>query len=423
MTHVFEVLPSGTPSEVGGAGQIVWPVSPGTAGSITTTLQWGLAEFSAASGSTRDLFRIVAALYLADSLVEKPAVSLHRDLEVHVHVADSARWTEDVLNALVDLARWLTGDRWTVVIHQSAHASDATQVTSLGLDRIQLLSGGLDSLAGAVIGMKDGAAVGFVGARDYSTAVRHAQNLIAGALGADATYRLEELLLADASDRKNHGPRMRSLLFMVMAVLHAENDGAPEVWVPENGFTSINAPLDAGRGGTLTTRSTHPYTFALVNALLDSLSIEVAVVNPFSALTKGELVGQAKTELRSKRWAPVTAASYSCGRGNTQRFHADPNLNCGLCVACVVRRGSFIAAGMRDPSTYACDALSGGHRKDLVEARSRDIYSIREALAGGIPDVAILASGRWPGGTDFDAVIDLVHRGLEELRAVRLPRP
>jgi hypothetical protein len=210
---------------------------------------------------------------------------------------------------------------------------------------------------------------------------------------------------------------------MALGVLYAANDGASEMWVPENGFTSINPPLDAGRGGTLTTRSTHPETFRRVNALLLAVGITVGVSNPHSNLTKGELVRLAGKDLVNATWQTATAATYSCGRGNTQIFGANPNHNCGLCVACVVRRGSFIAGGVKDPTPYACNELSGAKLNEFVQARASDLFSLRDAADDGVDESAILAIGGWPLGTDFHEVFSLVQRGLAELSAVPLPAP
>ena len=57
--------------------------------------------------------------------------------------------------------------------------------------------------------------------------------------------------------------------------------------MPENGFTSLNVPLAANRGGVLTTRSTHPWTFTLLLRVLDGLGLSVAVDEPVRVLDQG----------------------------------------------------------------------------------------------------------------------------------------
>jgi hypothetical protein len=418
-THI-EVLPAG--SRPRGAGDAVsWPVTGSSGADVQTTIDWDLEKFAAASAAARDLFRIAASVFLADTYARKPAVGLHRDLHVTIHVEDDSRWGGPTLVAFADLLHWMTGDTWDIEVCPSDRQPRVVQAESLPARRVQLLSGGLDSLCGAIVGLRDGVPIEFLGHRDSANAVRKAQDLIGTALDGDAPYRREEFFLRDSFQRRNHGPRSRSLMFMLLGVLVADTASAPDLWVPENGFTSINPPLDPGRGGTLTTRSTHPYTFYLVNRLVSSAGVAVTISNPFDQFTKGEVVAQAGAALVGEKWARATEGSYSCGRGNTQYFKGNPNQNCGLCVACIVRRASFIAGGVGDPTTYVCNELSGADLARLVEARLPDIISVDDARQYGLDEAAVLTSGAWPPGANLDEVMNLVGRGLSELRAVTLP--
>lgn len=419
-THQIEVFPAGTNSHRSGI-TLEWPRSASAGASISSSLMWDLGEFAAAPAVARDLYRITAAAYLADTAVPKPSVSLHRNMDLVVYVEDPGPWSSGGLTNVADILHWLTGDAWTISV-KVAHATLPLAVAELAT-RIQLLSGGLDSLCGAVIGLRDmDVDTRFVGHRDASKAVRHAQNTIANALG-DYSYDRHELFIRDGAQRKNHGPRSRSLMFMALGAMTAAAHSAAELWVPENGFTSINPPLDAGRGGTLTTRSTHPYTFKLVNELLESLNVNVIMRNPFSAMTKGELVAAAAPELLSSSFLSSTSTSFSCAKGGTQFYHGDSNHNCGLCVACVVRRGAFFGAEATDPTLYDSELLSGDDLAALVKHRWRDLVTLRDARVAGIDDDAVLSSALWPSDTDFDQVLGLVARGLAELSRVPLPAP
>ncbi|CAN5285050.1 hypothetical protein BH11ACT5_BH11ACT5_10180 [soil metagenome] len=416
-----EVLPTGTAAVTSSGVKLEWPVRQGEGSGVQTSLFWNLEQFSGASTIARDLVRIAGAAFLADSRLSKPEVSLHRDIALVAHVENPTVWSPQIRTRVADLLHWLTGDSWSIDVSQSNAIPSSAPQSTLRVDRVQLLSGGLDSLCGAVVGLRDGASIGFLGMRDSNNAVRHAQDTIAPALGNDATYFREELFLARSAIRKNHGPRSRSLLYMVIGVLAAGSFGASDVWVPENGFTSINPPLSAARGGTLTTRSTHPYTFELINTLIASLGLGVTVSNPFGGLTKGELVALAGNELVSERWLGATRESYSCGVGNTQLHGGNPNHNCGLCVACIVRRASFIGGKVKDPTPYASLELTGSSRAELESARAKDVVAVKRAASQGLDEDEVLSSAVWPVGTDFDAVLDLVDRGLKELRGVRLP--
>lgn len=423
MARSIEVLPAGTSPVASAEVTLEWPVRVGDDTDVQTSIFWNFESFSGASSVARDLVRVVGAAFLADSRFSKPEVSLHRDISLFAHVENPTTWTPKIRTAVADLLHWLTGDSWSIEVSQSAASPISAPQSTLRIDRVQLLSGGLDSLCGAVVGLRDGTPVAFLGMRDSNNAVRHAQDTIAPALGSDATYFREELFLARSVIRKNHGPRSRSLFYMALGVLVGEGFGASEVWVPENGFTSINPPLSAARGGTLTTRSTHPHTFELVNSLVKSLGLRVVVSNPFAALTKGELVALAGNDLVSQRWLSATRDSYSCGVGNTQLHGGNPNHNCGLCVACIVRRGSFIGGKVKDPTAYACLELVGSKRADLEAVRAKDVIAVRRATTTALDEDEVLSSAVWPVGTDFEAVLNLVDRGLKELRGVRLPSP
>ena len=419
-SHQIEVLPVGVEPSRSGV-TLGWPRAGAAGLSVSSTLMWDLETFAGAPAVARDLFRITAAAYLADTAVSKPPVSLHRNIDLVVHVEDPGPWRGSGLTGVADILHWLTGDAWTLSVEGAA--ATLPLAVAEPASRIQLLSGGLDSLCGALIGLRDaGAETRFVGHRDASKAVRHAQNTIGDAIGSHP-YDRHELFIRDASRRKNHGPRSRSLMFMTLGVMTAVAHSASELWVPENGFTSINPPLDAGRGGTLTTRSTHPYTFHLVTELLASMGIDVAVRNPFANLTKGELVAAALPDLLSDRYLASTATSFSCAKGGTQFYHGNSNHNCGLCVACVVRRGAFFGADIADPTPYDCELLTGDDLAALVQHRWRDVVTLRDAFAAGISEDAVLSSGLWPMDTDLDAVLSLVDRGLEELSRVPLPAP
>ena len=419
----IEVLPAGTAPVTSADIILEWPSRRSEITDVQTSLLWNLEQFSRGSSNARDLVRVVATAFLADSRVSKPDVSLHRDLPIIAHVENASLWTPELRSSVADLLHWLTGDAWTVEVAQSEALPTSAPQSMLSVSRVQLLSGGLDSLCGAVVGLRDGTPLAFLGMRDSNNAVRHAQDTIAPALGPDATYFREELFLTRSATRKNHGPRSRSLLYMALGVLMAEGLGASELWVPENGFTSINPPLSAARGGTLTTRSTHPRTFELVRLLMRNLGVSVAVTNPFEDRTKGELVALAGADLISTRWLNATSNSYSCGVGNTQLHGGNPNHNCGLCVACIVRRASFIGGNIKDPTRYSNIELVGSKRAELEAVRAKDIFAVRTASSNGLDENEVLSSAVWPTGTDFDAVLDVVDRGLEELRGVQLPTP
>jgi 7-cyano-7-deazaguanine synthase in queuosine biosynthesis len=419
----LEVLPAGTPARTSGV-PAHWSLDSTTPTELHSDVPWTLHPYHKADLIARDFARVVVASYLADLASAKPTTTLHRDLHVTVHVEEPDLWSQEAVVALCDLLHWLTGDTWTLTLVPAARSVSGTTTDPAGAaDAIQLLSGGLDSLCGAIITLRNtGQRTMFFGHSDTSSAIRHAQKVIETALELPDQYYRFRLYPQPALPRRNRGPRSRSLMFMALGITAASATAANRVVVPENGFTSINPPLDPTRGGPLTTRSTHPWTFASLHRLLGLLGLaHISIENPYRAETKGSLIALATPELTSSRWQPAVASSLSCAKLDGHRFKGgSPTTNCGLCVACAVRRGAFAAAGIDDPSEYGINRLVGKQRQDLIHARRADIAALQHATTVGFEENDILASAVWPALTDFEEVVALCERGRRELELVQL---
>ena len=401
-----------------------WPAEPGRSDSVQTEFGWSMSEFGPVPAPVKDLLRIVAAAYLADRSVSRPAQAWRRDLHLIVHAEQSDTWTADLLNQVADLLHWLSGDTWQITLKQAATGSAHTRAHTPvpAAETISLLSGGLDSLCGALLQLEHADSTVFLGHRDTSTAVRQAQDTIHTALrqrAGDVTYlRYAFRALTTVRERTL---RTRSLLFMALAAAVACGRNANRILVPENGFTSINPPLEPSRGGPLTTRSTHPWTFHTLQQILVALPTgDLSISNPHATMTKGELVAAAlRTDADDD--LDLAAATVSCAKLSGGRLPgANPNLNCGLCIACLVRRGAFAAAPRPDRTRYLATTLTGASLDKLRHYRRHDIAATAYATSAGFDEYRVIASGLWPADTDFGSMLTLCARGLEELALVHL---
>jgi 7-cyano-7-deazaguanine synthase in queuosine biosynthesis len=417
----IELLPAGANATDASASACEWPLEGGKSSTLRTSLSWDLAELGAASPVSKDLLRIVTAAHVADRRRRPPASTLVRNLRITVHVEQPSTWTTTILESVADLLNWLTGDDWAVRCVQAAPTpvrADALPLPIDGADDICLLSGGLDSYCGALIRHTQPGTPLFLGHKDTATAVRHAQDVLTTQLAALRPARVYMQHRLHPTTRMNGTPKSRSLLFMALAIVAADGLNATRVLVPENGFTSINPPLEPSRAGVMTTRSTHPWTFHELARILQRVGLgNITVLNPHASQTKGELVRQALSA--SPTALAAAAHTVSCAKINAGRpTGGNPNLQCGACIACQVRRSAFAAANLTDPTSYA---ITGGNQV-LASAtrrfRRHDIAAVRASTAGGIAEHRILGNGLWPDYTDFDAVLDLCHRGLQELSLV-----
>lgn len=145
---------------------------------------------------------------------------------------------------------------------------------------------------------------------------------------------------ADVPDPENPpSQRARSIVFLAYGVLMATTltryHSGEEVtlYVCENGFIALNPPLTGGRLGSLSTRTTHPVVFALLQQVLDAAGLRVRIVNPYKFKTKGEMLREC---LNQELLAVHAHQTTSCGR-----FKQFGYSHCGRCVPCQVRRAAF----------------------------------------------------------------------------------
>ncbi len=444
MTLRADYLLTGSAAATDGPGargrQLLWPDQPGTTDTVETEIGWHAQPLPNASPAAIDLLRIAGGAYLADRLTRR-GTGFIRELTLTVALREPDRWTAEVSNETCDLLRWLTGDAWTLsLIPDSSSPTGVVDAASASSSSgephaVALLSGGLDSFLGALHLLgdvdkrgnaePDAARLDFVGHKDAAKAVRAAQNAVTKYLSAAFTPppSYARFALRQVGTAAESSSRSRSLLFFAIGVAAATDIGGQRLHVPENGYTSLNLPLHASRGGALSTRSTHPTTFARVNQLLASLGIPVELDNPFALLTKGESMRTVAATNPPPGWLDAAALTMSCSKLDGARLRSgggNANLHCGLCVPCIVRRGTFISAGQTDHTRYLIDELSNAGRDELIARRHDDIDAVLYATAQPL-DELLIDSGTWPTGYDLDAAATLAQRGLDELAAVPLP--
>jgi 7-cyano-7-deazaguanine synthase in queuosine biosynthesis len=240
-------------------------------------------------------------------------------------------------------------------------------------DCVALLSGGLDSLIGAIDLAKAGRkplAVSNVVRGDGDN-----QEAFAAAIGGG----LRHVALnhnATPPWTKEASQRARSLIYIAFGVLAAtalgayHEGGEVTLFVCENGFIAINPPLTGARLGSLSTRTVHPEFLNRVREVLAAAGLRVPIVNPYEHKTKGEMLKRCSEQPLLKLHA---AQSVSCGRYRVYNYK-----HCGRCVPCQVRRAAFLAWGEPDMTFYRFEPLG---KNDSDHANFDDVRSVAMALA------------------------------------------
>lgn len=214
------------------------------------------------SAGASALMRFAATVAAVDKIESRSSAGdgWTRDLELSVPGArlpalDSPR--------TVDMLRFLTGDAWTVERRRRFALAPIGAPTAHG-DVVCLLSGGLDSLVGAIdlLAGDDHRRAVLASVEDQPVSVSR-QTAIVRELRRRYPDRVDHVSLYVDSAKVEDTTRARSFLFIAFGLLCASAIG-PDVplFVPENGMIGLNAPLIGTRSGSASTRTTHPHFIA-----------------------------------------------------------------------------------------------------------------------------------------------------------------
>jgi hypothetical protein len=337
-----------------------------------------------------------------------------RDIDLTISLNDPTFWVENK-GPLETALRFLTTDRWTLsFIGNGLLPPPPTSPPSRPEDCVCLLSGGLDSLIGALDLKAAGKRPLLVS--QVAKGNKNFQQTFANAVGGGLLHLQLNHNTSPPPGFSERSQRARSLIFIGYGVLAAtcldryRNGGIIELRIPENGFISLNIPLTPLRLASHSTRTTHPYFISRVQDLLDLAGLRVALVNPYQFLTKGEMLLGCMDQAALKKYA---ADSTSCGR-----FARNAFVQCGRCVPCIIRRAAFDRWGNdpTSPSYRYGDLSKGGHRH-------RDFDDVR-SIAVAISTAESRGLDAWIGGAlntaQLGDLLDyrkLADRGLAELKA------
>lgn len=337
-----------------------------------------------------------------------------REYEVEIAVADPQFWNTQS-DTFAEMLGFLTSDRWTIsfVGNGLSPAPPAKPVYG-DEDGVVLLSGGLDSLTGAI----DLAASGkkLIAVSKIVTGDREKQSIFAQKIGGITRHFQFNHNASVPEPEGMPTTRGRSIAFLAYGMaaatsLAAYRDGATvPLYICENGFIAINPPLTGARLGSLSTRTAHPRYLSLIQRIFDAAGLRVAVSNPFAGQTKGEML---RGCLDQPLLRELAAQSTSCGR-----FMRFGRRHCGRCVPCQIRRAAFLAWGQPDTTDYLFEDLG---RNDSEHARFDDVRAMAMAIAtvdaGGLQELVAGSLNSAQIG-DVTALVDVVRRGLFEVKAL-----
>ncbi|MPM25512.1 hypothetical protein SDC9_72007 [bioreactor metagenome] len=289
-----------------------------------------------------------------------------RVLDVEIHLCNPTIWFDQVPK-LEGLLRFLTGDFW----HLSFKAGGAqppkpNHVVHYVADCISLLSGGIDSLIGGIDLTRENRIPIFV-SHKVNGSVR-AQFEYASKLNARGRF-FQWSFEAKLDGYRENSTRGRSMVFFAFAAIAADaimaNRLEPvDIYIPENGFISLNIALSPARLGSYSTKTTHPIYMQGMQELWNHLGLPFVLHFPYRFKTKGEMMQECLDKILL---VELLGSSVSCGKFIRNHKH------CGVCIPCLVRRGAFLKNGWDDTTP--------GYKYDISTSNSDNMAVVTSAYS------------------------------------------
>lgn len=374
-----------------------------------------------------DFLLLSHIVYCVDRFVSRRLFSddgWHRDIIIKDIPVLNLSVFESAKKQIENAVSFLTGDTWQfsfiqanpvkyeMIKHKEYVVSDFSKVC--------LFSGGLDSLIGFIdetASLEKGKKLLLISHKELGKEGGD-QKRILEVCEKEGFYqnRFAQMLLSaglKSNSWRNKLPtentfRARSLLFIAVGIYcaHAINPKMPLI-IPENGTISLNIPLEKGRRGACSTRTTHPTFLKRTAEALNSLGITNPLLNPYQLYTKADMMVNAFKNLEKRKKLKILAhLSCSCAKRSHNRWWDKKGgivRHCGYCLPCVYRRVSLDAVGMDSEDFIGTNIYRSKlfRLKDTSQARSSDIrallyflkyncneaYIRRELIANGVRDL------------------------------------
>lgn len=206
---------------------------------------------------------------------------------------------------------------------------------------ICMLSGGLDSMAGSV-NEKNNKTI-YVTFETNPIEVSNS-NDIYNNLIKNANNRHVIVKKIHIDEEEHYTERTRSLIFIASCLIYADYYNIYNVKIYENGIMSLNPKFNFSRR---VTKTTNQKTIFIMNKILNTLGINVKIVNPFKYKTKADIVKLIPDSYNEY----IQRKTRTCSKNPGIRHFRNKkkgNFHCGVCIACLLRQIGMIYNDRKD---------------------------------------------------------------------------
>jgi 7-cyano-7-deazaguanine synthase in queuosine biosynthesis len=324
-----------------------------------------------------DLIQIASYIFCTDRMSRRSSRdsinndSWSRIFNISIPVIEIDFWnSESTKKALNEALVFMTGDRKyefnffkSSIINLPAkdlqpllfNEVESEVITASDAD-IMLFSGGLDSLAGAIEHLNENPTrkICLISHR-ASTNTKGIQDKLINNLKIFYENRILKYGFECHIKKlktKDETQRTRMFLFSSIAFAICDRLQKNELFVYENGITSMNLPLQADVINSRASRTTHPKTLHLLENLFKLINPDFKIIAPYRNLIKSDII----EIFRKYNAKQFISSSISC---SSTRNKPKLTPHCGVCSQCIDRRFAMYAIGLDDEDcNYETDFIT-----------------------------------------------------------------
>jgi len=335
-----------------------------------------------------DLLHIAAYVFCADRLIYRgnryslDNTAWARSFNFNIPVADYSFWSnKKVIMKMEEALTFMTGDRnfkfsfkqsnreylYLRNPQMSLFTPEYTDIGNVEDTDIMLFSGGLDSLAGAIQRLNDfpNRKLCLV-SHKANTVTTHTQDEVAKYLKETYFNRILQYGFKCHNSKtltsREETQRSRMFLFSSIAFAICSCYNKKELFIHENGITSINLPKQGDSINARTSRTTHPKTIGLLRDFYKLFKEDFEITTPYYNKTKRDIIDLFVKYEEEK----IISSSVSCS--STRSKPGNLATHCGCCSQCIDRRLAIYAAKLEDyDTTYATDIIKQIPDKETIQ--------------------------------------------------------
>lgn len=321
-----------------------------------------------------DAFLVAAAVEFCDRTLVRSSMNWGRKFILHVPVHDVHKWTDKAAHgALTEALNLLTGDDWQIVFRTRKvpvpPPAQDTMKFPMNAEAVMAYSDGMDSQAVAALEGKK------LNGRVVRVRIGTSERDISRQERKEMPFHAVPYKVKIAKKDGESSARSRGFKFSLISAMAGYLIDVPVAIIPESGQGAL-APVLLPVGHGYEDYRNHPaFTARMERFVYALLGYRFKYKFPRLWMTKGETLREFVENCEGgSKWNKTR----SCWQTSRQIGFNGTRRQCGICAACILRRLSVHAAGLKEATdVYVWESLS---TKTWEAGASKDFDLFTNAL-------------------------------------------